>query len=245
MYFGELSEQPFFTNSLPSVTTAKFGHHDSAHIDGQTYVLHQGADVSLAHLMSVMSRYSMELATHGSRVGFLAAIIAREIGQSAEEIDLVRRAGLLHDIGKVLVPWQIYAKPGELSASETEQMKQHPTDGERLCASFSALSPLLPIIRHHHERLDGTGYPDRLKGDQIPLGAQIVAVADYYDALTSDRFYRRAQSPRQASIVLSQACYGHLNSQLVEALLWGLESDKTETESICFNPMVFENEHIA
>jgi len=243
MFFEEGSQRAFFTNSLHNFENPTDGSSDSGR--GDSYVLHQGADVSLAHLVSVMSRYSGELAAHGSRVGYFSALIAREIGLPSWEIDLVRRAGLLHDIGKVLVPWQIYSKPGQLNEREKEQLEHHPGDGERLCASFSALFPLLPIIRHHHERLDGTGYPDKLTGDQIPLGAQIVAVADCYDALTSDRFYRRAQTMRQAAVVLSQACDGHLNNKLVEALLWGLETEKTETDIIYLNPLLLKREHVA
>src|SRR5947209_8547289 len=119
MFLETGPNQAFFTNSLHNQTNAN-GELSPLSIG---YVLHQAADVSLAHLVSVSSRYSIELTTHGSRVSYFSAVIAREIGQSAYEIDLVRRAGLLHDIGKILVPWQIYSKPGVLTQDEKEQMQ--------------------------------------------------------------------------------------------------------------------------
>ena len=237
LFFDTDLQQSFFTNTL--------SHSDIDHTEQavQGYAFRQASNLSLAHLISVMSRFSLELATHGSRVGYYAAIIGREIGLSSAEIDEIRNGGLLHDIGKIVIPWHVYSKPDELTAKDKEQLSQHPIDGERLCRSFSALSPLLPIIKHHHERIDGTGYPDKLRGDEIPLGAQIVAVADYYDELTSHRFFRKSVSMQQAAIIMSQACDGHLNTELVQALLWGLEENVTETSKICFYPMTVDKEY--
>jgi len=237
LFFETDLQQPFFTNSLDQLDI------NQTNSPVQGYALRQASNVSLAHLISVMSRYSLELATHGSRVGYYSATIAREIGLTSAEIDEIRNGGLLHDIGKIIIPWQVYSKPNELTALDKEHLNEHPADGERLCRSFSALSPLMPIIRHHHERFDGSGYPDKLKGDQIPLGAQIVAVADYYDALTSHRFFRTSVSTKQAAVILSQACDGHLNPELVQALLWGLEESTTETAKICFYPMTVDKEY--
>jgi HD-GYP domain-containing protein (c-di-GMP phosphodiesterase class II) len=230
-------QQPIFTNSLDRL------HISETQPGVQGYTLRQASNVSLAHLISVMARYSLELATHGSRVGYYSATIAREIGLSSTEIDEIRNGGLLHDIGKIVIPWHVYSQPNELTDRDREQIEHHPADGERLSRSFSALSPLLPIIRHHHERFDGTGYPDKLAGNQIPLGAQIVAVADYYDALTSHRFFRTSVSARQAAVIMSHACDGHLNPELVEALLWGLEENAAETAKICFYPMKVDKEY--
>ncbi len=237
LFFDPDLQQPFFTNTLDQLDINK----PLSPLQG--YSLRQASNVSLAHLISVMSRYSLELATHGSRVGCYAATIAREIGLSSAEIDEIRNGGLLHDIGKIVIPWQVYSMPDELTALDIEHLEQHPIDGERLCRSFSALSPLLPIIRHHHEHMDGTGYPDKLRGDQIPLGAQIVAVADYYDSLTSHRFFRSSVSTQQAAIIMSQACDGHLNPELVQALLWGLEENTAEKAKICFYPMTVDKEY--
>ena len=236
MFFDADLQQPFFTNSL--------SHSDIDHTAPavQGYAFRQASNLSLAHLISVMSKYSLELATHGSRVGYYASTIAREIGLSSAEIDEIRNGGLLHDIGKIVIPWHVYSRPDELTAQDKEQLGQHSTDGERLCRSFSALSPLLPIIKYHHERFDGTGYPDKLRRDEIPLGAQIVAVADYYDELTSHRFFRKSVSMQQAAIIMSQACDGHLNPELVQALLWGLEENVAETAKICFYPMTVDRE---
>ena len=107
----------------------------------------------------------------------------------------LRRAGIVHDIGKVVVPDAILLKPGPLSTEEIAVMRKHPVVGERICAPLRTFRLVLPIIRHHHERHDGSGYPDGLRGDEIPLTAAILQLADVYDALTTDRPYRKASPP--------------------------------------------------
>ena len=114
------------------------------------------------------------------------------------------------------VPDRILLKPGRLNPQEMEIVRQHPITGEQICAPFKLLRPILPIIRHHHERMDGTGYPDGLSAEEIPLKARIVRVADVYDALINARPYREALSSEEALAVLRQeAAYGWIDASLV------------------------------
>jgi putative two-component system response regulator len=127
---------------------------------------------------------------------------AEQLGKSFsfEEEDLheLRIACWLHDVGKFAVPESILLKPGPLDTNEIQIMREHPIIGEKICAPLKSLRPILPVIRHHHEKMDGTGYPDGLRGDAIPLKARILQVADIYDALTTDRPYRAALPHEQA-----------------------------------------------
>jgi len=110
----------------------------------------------------------------------------------------------VHDIGKVVVPDAILLKEGPLSPEETEVMRKHPVVGERICAPLRTFHVVLPIIRHHHERHDGSGYPDGLRGDEIPLTAAILQLADVYDALTTDRPYRKASTSQVALQIMDE-----------------------------------------
>src|SRR5207237_10347482 len=109
-----------------------------------------------------------------------------------EELRELRIACLLHDVGKVAVSDEILLKPAALNAEETEIVRQHPAIGENICAPLKSLRHILPVIRHHHERMDGSGYPDGIRGHEIPLMARILQIADIYDALITDRPYRDA-----------------------------------------------------
>jgi HD-GYP domain-containing protein (c-di-GMP phosphodiesterase class II) len=136
---------------------------------------------------------------HGRRVAACAERIATALGQSPEQANEVREAGLLHDLGKIGVPDAILTKPAALDAAEMAEMRRHPVAGARILEAIPALRRHAATVRHHHERYDGKGYPDTLAGELIPLGARIIAVADAWDALTSDRSYRRAL-PRHAAL---------------------------------------------
>jgi putative two-component system response regulator len=129
---------------------------------------------------------------HCDRLAKYSVAIAERMGLPQEQRVALRRAGVVHDIGKTAVPEQILVKRGPLTDFEWTVMRQHPVVGERICAPLKSFRQVLPIIRHHHEKLDGTGYPDGLKGDQIPLTARILQITDIYDALTTDRSYRAA-----------------------------------------------------
>jgi putative nucleotidyltransferase with HDIG domain len=138
-------------------------------------------------------------AGHSARVQRIAVAVAEELGLPRERLDAVRLGGLFHDIGKIAVPDSILTKPGALDAEEFEAIKRHPADGAEIVSHFSRLHDAVPLIRHHHERWDGQGYPDRLAGPEIPADACLVGLADAWDAMTTDRPYRPALSVEEAA----------------------------------------------
>jgi putative nucleotidyltransferase with HDIG domain len=145
--------------------------------------------------------------THGHirRVQSASLQLARALGCADEgQLHAIEAASLLHDLGKLAIPEHILNKPGRLSDAEYTTMKEHAKIGAEILAGVDFPYPVVPIVRHHHENWDGTGYPDGLAGDQIPLGARILAVVDCFDALTSDRPYRRALSSRDAIAILQE-----------------------------------------
>jgi len=127
---------------------------------------------------------------HCERLSFLAETLGRKLGLQENDLLILRRGGILHDIGKIAIDDSILSKPGKLTDEEFEKIKKHPEIGERICAPLKTLKPVLPIIRFHQERFDGSGYPDGLKGEDIPIHARIIGVVDCYDALTTNRPYR-------------------------------------------------------
>jgi putative two-component system response regulator len=137
-------------------------------------------------------------AGHCERLSEYSECLGRRIGLSEEEIKALRRAGIIHDVGKVAVPETILLKPGKLTPDEWKIMREHPIVGERICAPLKSFRMVLPIIRHHHEKLDSSGYPDGLKGDQIPVTARVLTIVDVYDALVTARPYRRALPSAEA-----------------------------------------------
>lgn len=139
---------------------------------------------------------------HCQRMAAYAAAFGIHLRLSEEEVAALHRGGYLHDLGKIAVPDAILGKPGPLTPAEFEVMKRHTIVGEALCGDLRALKPVRAIIRSHHERLDGSGYPDGLRGDHVPLLAQIMGVVDVYDALTTDRQYRAALSADVACAAL-------------------------------------------
>jgi putative two-component system response regulator len=131
---------------------------------------------------------------HCQRLSDYSSYLGERMGLPLEQITALRRAGVVHDIGKIAVPDAILLKPAKLTTEEFKVMQQHPLVGERICGPLKSFRLVLPIIRHHHEKLNGTGYPDGLKGDQIPLTARILQIVDVFDALTTLRPYKRALS---------------------------------------------------
>ena len=129
---------------------------------------------------------------HSMRVTLYSIILAKELNVDESELEHIETAGLLHDIGKIAIPQAILCKPGRLTDDEFVIMKSHPANSERLIASIKKLHEVSPGVKHHHERWDGFGYPDKLSGENIPFAARIIAIADTYDAMTSTRSYRKA-----------------------------------------------------
>ncbi|HZE81182.1 MAG TPA: HD domain-containing phosphohydrolase [Candidatus Polarisedimenticolia bacterium] len=141
---------------------------------------------------------------HCQRLSDYSAYLGERMGLPLEQITALRRAGVVHDIGKIAVPDAILLKPAKLTPEEFKVMQQHPLVGERICRPLKSFRLVLPIIRHHHEKLNGTGYPDGLKGDQIPLTARILQVVDVFDALTTLRPYKRALSISETLEVMDE-----------------------------------------
>ncbi len=131
---------------------------------------------------------------HSTRVGDLSREFAEYIGLSSYDQDMIRKAGLLHDIGKIGLSETLLLKPARLTEEEHDVIKRHPIIGEEICRPLNSLQFILPAIRHHHERWDGRGFPDGLKGDEIPLYARILAIVDAFDAMLSERPYRKGLS---------------------------------------------------
>ncbi len=143
-------------------------------------------------------------AGHCERLALLAVTLGIALGLSRRNLLALYRGGYLHDIGKVGIPDSILFKPDQLTAEEWVIMRSHTTRGEEICRPMKSLARVLPIIRHHHERWDGTGYPDGLRGEQIPLLARVLQVVDIYDALTMARAYKPAFAPARALDILKR-----------------------------------------
>ncbi len=163
---------------------------------------------------------------HSQSVSRLAAQIGQQIGLEKEELEEIRLAGILHDIGKIGVPESLLNKPSCLTPDEYELMKSHTTLGERILAplKFKAIEAIKKIVRHHHERMDGKGYPDGLSGEDIPLGARIITIADCYDTIISDRAYKKASPLEDALEELRRGRGTQFDAKLLDAFLNSLAS---------------------
>ena len=162
------------------------------------------ADAQCFALARIVEERDSSLGRHCERLTVIASAIGVLLGLSVEELSALQRAGYLHDIGKIALPDHLLLKAGPLDRDEWELMKTHPARGEEICRDFPSLEDILPIIRHHHERWDGSGYPDGLKEEEIPLLARILQIADIYEALTSERPYKRAYSPAEALAIMRE-----------------------------------------
>jgi putative nucleotidyltransferase with HDIG domain len=153
---------------------------------------------------------------HSGRVASLAALLADWLGMGEEEQKIIYTAGLLHDIGKMGVPGGILFKPGRLTGEEWEEMKNHPVYSFNVLSPIPEMGTVSRLVLYHHERYDGRGYPAGLKGEEIPLGARILAVADSYDAMTSHRVYRPAKSGSEALQELYRCAGTRFDPRVVE-----------------------------
>ncbi|HET7549778.1 MAG TPA: HD-GYP domain-containing protein [Gemmatimonadaceae bacterium] len=180
---------------------------------------------ALVATLDARDRYT---AGHSAAVAIYARDIAQRIGLSREEQDLAHLCGLVHDVGKIGLPAGLLEKPGSLTLEERRQMEKHSEIGEQILRKVDDYGEIADVVRHHHERVDGLGYPDGLMGDAIPLLARIIAVADAYNAMTSDRPYRDALPSRVARLRLAQAVESQFDTAVVaafEAILAGAGED--------------------
>jgi HD-GYP domain-containing protein (c-di-GMP phosphodiesterase class II) len=156
---------------------------------------------------------------HSLRVSEVSAILSEEIGLPALEVEQIKLAGLLHDVGKIGVPEQVLLKPDKLNHHEWEAMKQHPLHSVQILEQVKQFSHIVKWVRHEHEHYNGNGYPDRLKGDAIPLPSRIIAVADAFDAITSDRYYRKGRSEETAVDVLQKDSGIQFDPEVIRAFV--------------------------
>jgi diguanylate cyclase (GGDEF)-like protein/putative nucleotidyltransferase with HDIG domain len=174
---------------------------------------------SLAHAVDGRDAYT---GRHSYMVGELAGRIAKRMGLAHGEVELARLAGRLHDLGKLAIPEELLRKPGPLNEAERLVLERHPQIGYRMLDSLG-IEPVASWVLHHHERWDGRGYPDGLGGDDIPLGSRILFVADAYDAMTSDRVYRRKLSHEDAIAELESCAGAQFDPTVVTVFVEGLE----------------------
>jgi putative two-component system response regulator len=178
------------------------------------------AEAALVSLALTIEARDPSTNGHCERLAHYAAALGTALGLDGDDLAALHRGGYLHDVGKVGVPDAVLLKPGPLTPAEIDVMRRHPLIGDAVLAPLHSLRRVRPIVKHHHERLDGSGYPDRLQGDQIPLLARIVAIVDVYDALTTDRPYRAALTHAVAVEELTAGVRaGHYDLRCVEAFL--------------------------
>ena len=185
-------------------------------------------------LVSTLEAKDTYTSGHSRRVTQYANIIVREMGLSHEEAEKIEWAGLLHDIGKIGIRLEALNKPEKITDEEHEMFKDHCVMGKQILESIHFLREVIPFVLHHHEWYDGNGYPDGIKGDEIPLGARILAVADSYDAMTSDRPYRKAMSEKKAISELEKFSGSQFDPAVVDVFIKLIKSaeefDKHESE---------------
>jgi HD-GYP domain-containing protein (c-di-GMP phosphodiesterase class II) len=172
----------------------------------------------LATLTRALDAQDPDATGHASRVSALAEIVARRLGW--RELDALRLGGALHDLGKLAVPQRVLMKRTALTPAELARIREHPSAGARLLAPITPARPALPYVLFHHERWDGEGYPTGRAGPQIPIGARVLAVVDAFDAMTSDRPYRRAL-PAEAAVAEVDRCAGGQFDPVVARLFVG------------------------
>ena len=232
----KLRDQPIGVLSVLRETTRPFTEDDEALLGSigaqvavaiENYRLNLNVErtyvetiMALALAVEAKDPYS---AGHSKRVGFYATKIGERMGLDADTLRMLQDAGVLHDIGKIGIKDDILLKPTPLTPEERKIMQQHSVIGEAIVKPVHSLSPVVPLVRHHHERYDGSGYPGGLKGDGIPLGARILSVADTYDAMITDRPYRARLSLETARAELKKCAGTMFDPQVVHAFLQFLD----------------------
>jgi putative nucleotidyltransferase with HDIG domain len=198
----------------------------NAELIGELDALNYGALTALARVIDAKSPWT---AGHSERVTEVAVGIARHMGLDKVQLETLRRGGLLHDIGKVAIPLEVLDKPGRLTTEEMDIMQTHVTVGARILEPIPSYAAVIPIVLYHHERFDGTGYPHRLTGEGIPLHARILAVADNFDALGSDRPYRRGLHPNITLSIIREGAGTQFDPRVVDAFFKYLAAEAPET----------------
>jgi putative nucleotidyltransferase with HDIG domain len=199
----------------------------------------ESANLSFAtSLVATLDARDQYTAGHSAAVAIYARDIAQRLGLSDAEVQLAHLCGLVHDIGKIGLPSGLLEKPGALTLEERRLMQNHSAIGERILVNWEIYPEMARIVRHHHERIDGMGYPDGIAGDEIPLTSRIISVADAYNAMTSDRPYREAMPSRVARLRLAQGVEGQFDTTVVaafEAILAGASEDYKLATHFDFN----------
>lgn len=184
------------------------------------------AEQMVFSIARVVEARDQDTGDHCERLAQLGVGLGRRLGLDGEAITALRRGGYLHDLGKIGIPDQVLLKPSRLTSDEWTIMKRHVEIGVEICSPLRSLQPVLPLIRHHHERSDGSGYPDGLSGEEIPLLARVFQVVDIYDALTVDRCYRAAMSVDEAvAVVKDETAKGFWDREIVAEFLAMLDED--------------------
>jgi putative nucleotidyltransferase with HDIG domain len=199
----------------------------------------ESANLSFAtSLVATLDARDQYTAGHSAAVAIYARDIAQRLGLSDAEVQLAHLCGLVHDIGKIGLPSGLLEKAGALTLEERRLMQDHSAIGERILVNWEIYPEMARIVRHHHERIDGMGYPDGIAGEEIPLTSRIISVADAYNAMTSDRPYREAMPSRVARLRLAQGVEGQFDTTVVaafEAILAGASEDYKSATHFDFN----------
>jgi putative nucleotidyltransferase with HDIG domain len=232
VYVDSTSEADLFTRedlSLFSAIALKAGTAiDNARLYDDLRSLFYNTVETLVRTIQAKDQYT---SGHSTRVSRYALLIAEKLGLSTKEKHQLYLASMLHDIGKIGVPDELLHRPGALSDDEMERVRSHVQLGASMIEMLGEMHPIVPLIRHHHESWDGTGYPDGMKGEEIPLISRIISVADMYDAMTSDRPYRKRRSHQEAVEEIKVTCGSKLDPRVAEAFLQVLKEISPATEA--------------
>ncbi len=196
---------------------------ENARLYGKVLEINREIIRSLAKAVEAKDSYTKG---HSDQVAYYGVKLGRKLSLTSEELDNLYWAGILHDVGKIGVPDNILNKNGRLSDEEFEIIKKHPVIGRDILAQIESMKDIVPIIYHHHERIDGKGYPVGIKKETIPFLARVISVVDAYDALTSDRAYRRAMEPARAVKILEEGAGSQWEPELVDTWLTILKQEK-------------------
>ena len=191
----------------------------TAEVQRERMKLERLSIATLEALVNALEAKDPYMRGHSARVADMSATIAHQLGLSDEDVEHVRVAGRLHDLGKIGTREAVLNKQGALTPEEFEHVKQHVVIGSQILAPLSHLGDIMPAVRHHHERFDGTGYPDGLRGQDIPVSARIIGAAEVYDALTSSRAYQEKLSPDKAIERIADLAGTVLDPKVYEALV--------------------------